>query len=52
MAAGQVQRRLEPLMLEFFGNAQDRHIEREGKDLRGFRHVRWRRDDEADPPEN
>jgi len=45
MAAGQVQRRLEPLMLEFFATAQDRHIEREGKDHRGLQHLRWRRDD-------
>ena len=52
MAAGQVQRRLEPLMLEFFAAALDRHIEREGKDQRGFRHVRWQGDDEADPLEN
>ena len=52
MSAGQVQRRLETLMLEFFATAQDRHVEREGKAQRGFRHVRWRRDDEADPPEN
>jgi putative DNA primase/helicase len=51
IAAGQVQRRLEPLMLEFFATVQDRHIERDGKDHRGFRHVRWRCEDETDPLE-
>ena len=43
------QRQLDDLMLELFGTAKANNIEREGKAQRGFRYVRWRRDDESDP---
>jgi P4 family phage/plasmid primase-like protien len=51
MAPGIVQRHLEPLMLEYFGTGRDTHIERNGKAQRGFRNVRFRKNDNDDPNE-
>lgn len=38
------------LMLEVFGQGQSGSIQREGKSKRGYRHVRFRKDNEKDPP--
>jgi P4 family phage/plasmid primase-like protien len=42
LSPGVVQRHLESLMLEYFASGRDKHIERDGKAQRGFRHVRFR----------
>jgi putative DNA primase/helicase len=43
---------LPDLMLEFFGQARSGSIQRNGTAKRGFRKVRFRREDEADPGSN
>jgi hypothetical protein len=42
-------RRLDDLMLELFSTARANNIQRDGKAHRGFRHVRFRGNDETDP---
>ena len=46
-----IENQAQDLVLEIWGAAQDHDIERNGKDRRGYRGFRCRREDELDPDE-
>jgi hypothetical protein len=49
--AGDARSKLEDFMMEYFGASKSNSVKREGKDQRGFFHVRFRKPDEEDPTE-